>query len=110
MHNASLFDFVALPFAIGSIALAGILFYLHPKPVYCMRVQRAPPLRMGLATKDTCGLSRREWGSLSTNRKQIARRRSGRLACEYSSTVVDISIPPPSFKPLSLYLSHSPLF
>ena len=77
-HNAR--D-AALPFAIGSIVFAGILFYFHPKPVYCMRVQRLPPLRLGIACKGCGSLGQREWGSLSANRKQVARRRSGRLMC-----------------------------
>ena len=79
-HNAR--D-ACLPFAIASIVLAGILFYYHPRPIYCLRVQRQPPLRVGVACGRQCGplLRRREFGSLSTNAKQIARRRSGRLAC-----------------------------
>ena len=76
-HNAR--DSV-LPFAIGSIVLSGVLFWFHPRPLYCMRVQRNPPIRVGITCK-LGGCSRREIGSLSTNRREVARRRSGRLRC-----------------------------
>ena len=69
-----------LPFAIGSIVLGGILLWLHPRPVYCMRVQRDPTLRIGI----TCSVracNRREFGCMSTDRREVARRRSGRLRC-----------------------------
>ena len=78
-HNAR--D-ACLPFAIISIVLAGILFYFHPRPLYCCRVQRYPPLRMGIVFGPECTQGRQiEFGSLSTNAKEVRRRRSGRLAC-----------------------------
>jgi hypothetical protein len=75
-HNARE---ACLPFAVSSIVLAGIMFYFHPPPIYCCRVQRYPPLRIGVVCGRSCG--RFKMGSLSTNAKQIARRRAGKLAC-----------------------------
>ena len=44
-----------------------------------------------------------------TMQKMLRGKYSSEGAAREWSTVVDISIPPPSFKPVSLYLSRSPL-
>ena len=62
----------ALPLALACTVLGLVLGYMHPRPVYCVRVQRNPPLRCGYVLRGSkgCGIHRRQ-----------RRRLQGRLLC-----------------------------